>query len=139
MAKKFPKHWPDIIRVQPMNFPVMVVRPSSLAMFLEHMEHHKCGKHFQAEVHDQVERVQSGGASFYFGGENYILFLPDEWDDINVFHEALHCAIRLWDDVGADLSLPENEEVLTYTQGHIVKLLKKKFYPEGKKKCRSKK
>lgn len=139
MAKKFPKHWMDTIVVQPMDFTVLVVRPSSLAMFLEHMEHHECGKHFQADIQVQIDAVMNGGGSFFSSESSYILLLPDEWDDIVVFHEALHCAIRLWDDVGADLILPDNEEVLTYTQGHIVKLLKKKFYPEKKKKCQSKK
>lgn len=139
MAKKFPKHWMDTIVVQPMDFAVLVVRPSSLAMFIEHMEHHKCDKHFQADVHEQIASVQSGGASFYSSESTNILFLPDEWDDIVVFHEALHCAVHLWDIAGANLQLPDNDEVLTYTQGHVVNLLKKKFYPEKKKKCQSKK
>jgi hypothetical protein len=130
MGKKFkhPRDWADTITVQPMAFPVLVVTPSSLAKFLEHMEHHECGKHFQADIIHHTEKAKNGGACFYFDSGNYILLLPAEWDDESVFHEALHCAIRLWHDVGARLQLPRNEEVLTYTQGHIVQMLKKQIY-----------
>ena len=128
MARRHPKHWNDFIVVHPMGFEVMVVRPSSLAMFLEHMDYHGCGPHFKADMQVHLHKVENGGGCFYFDGENYILLLPDEWSDTVIYHEALHCAIRLWHDVGAGLLLPDNEEVLTYTQGYIVELLKQKFY-----------
>lgn len=138
MGKKgHPAKWADSIIVQPMELPVMVVRPSNLALFLEHMEHHKCSKHFQADIAFHLAKTDNGGACFYFDNKNYILLLADEWDETSVFHEALHCAIRLWHDVGAKLKVPQNEEVLTYTQGHIVALLKKHIYKV--KKCRPKK
>lgn len=130
MAGGHPRNWADRIQVEPMQIWVMVVRPSSLAKFMEHMEYHGCGPHFKASIQEHIEKVTQGGGCFYSDESNYILMLPDEWNDIVVFHESLHCAVRLWHDVGADLALPDNEEVLTYTQGYIVRLLKKKFYKE---------
>lgn len=57
-----------------------------------------------------------------------LLILPEEWDDEVVYHEALHCATRMWYDVGADLVVPKNDEVLTYTQGYIANYIKEVCY-----------
>lgn len=128
------RKWKDVIKVQPMDWQVFVVRPSSLADFRDALlswGHHPVTT---AECHHEWEQSLSyGGAVFTEWGGNYIMALPDTWDHELVYHEALHCAIRLWDDAGARLKLPGNEEVLTYTQGHIVKLLTEKFYKDQRK------
>jgi hypothetical protein len=127
------RKWKDIIKVQPMNWQVFIVRPSSLADFSQ----------FRLDLGDDpVEVVEdnaswdyclrSGGAMFCCRGPNYVMVIHDEWDHETTYHEALHCASRLWHDAGADLKLPRNDEVLTYTQGHIVRLLIEKFYKEQK-------
>lgn len=128
-------HWPDLIKVQPMDWQVFIVRPSSLAAFSE-MRLSIGDDPVQVIADNQMweDGLKSGGAMFSVVNTNYILALPDEWNDELVYHEALHCASRLWHDAGAQLKLPRNDEVLTYTQGHIVKLLKQKFYKEQVKK-----
>lgn len=133
--------WKTRILVQPMNWNVFVTTPSSLADFCQWLL--DSGADPVEVVKTQIvwrESLDSGGAMFSIWGENYILVLPDEFKDELVYHEALHCAVNLWADAGANLELPLNEEVLTYTQGHIVQLLKKHIYklPE-KKTCQSEK
>lgn len=125
------RKWKDIIRVQPMNWQVFVVRPSNLAAFADYLL--KVGMHPVTTVechHEWEQSLKGGGAMFTEWAGNYILALPDTWDSELVYHEALHCAIRLWHDAGAKLELPLNEEVLTYTQGYIVRLLVEKFYKQ---------
>lgn len=59
---------------------------------------------------------------------NILMMLPEEWDEIAVWHESLHCATRMWYDVGAELKVPRNDEVLTYTQGYIASYIKEVCY-----------
>lgn len=131
--------WKTRIVVQPMNWNVFVTTPSSLAAFCQWLLDQ--GADPVEVVKTQIvweDSLSSGGAMFSIWGENYILVLPEEFDDQLVYHEALHCAINLWKDAGAQLDIDFNEEVLTYTQGHVVQLLKKHIYkiPE-KKPCQS--
>lgn len=124
------KEWADTIMVQPLNHQVMVVRPSNFALFSKHMKYHECAASFIEEVGHRVGLAERGeGACFYHDTSgNRILVLPDDYDEICVWHEALHAATWLWHYAGAELEVPRNDEVLTYTQGHIVRLLKKEIY-----------
>lgn len=63
-----------------------------------------------------------GWSKFY-----YIMYLPEEYDDVVVYHEALHATTKLWEDAGAELDSCKNDEVLTYTQGYIVAEIKKLY------------
>lgn len=47
------------------------------------------------------------------------IYLQDEYNTITTAHECLHAAVYLWDSVGAQLSLPDNDEVLTYTMDYL--------------------
>lgn len=51
---------------------------------------------------------------------HYLLLLPAEFNHHVVFHEALHAATRIWYDCGAQLEVPHNDEVLTYTMNYLV-------------------
>ena len=128
---KHPKDWLDTVWVQPLNHCIYVVRPSSLVMFVEHMKFHKCDKHFIRDVKEMVKHVKScpGNATYYSDDVgNSIMVLPDEYDEMATYHEALHAAVRLWHRAGAKLKLPRNDEVLTYAQGDIVKSIKRQVY-----------
>lgn len=120
--------WNDLVKVQPFNWDLFIVRPSSLAAFGKHMK--ECGWDKAARkeaLSTMKEALDAGGAMFYHG---QIMVLPDEWLESHVWHEALHAAIHYWEEAGAQLGLYDNQEVLTYTQGHIVKLVKEKVYTE---------
>ncbi|AUR90170.1 hypothetical protein NVP1139A_02 [Vibrio phage 1.139.A._10N.261.48.C6] len=46
----------------------------------------------------------------------------NEWtahDFGTLAHETLHAAVAVWDCVDANLVLPDNDEVLAYTQGYL--------------------
>lgn len=125
------RKWKDIIKVEPLGWSVHVVRPSTLADFANFLLSTGAHRVLVAECHnDWEESLESGGAMFTEWNGTYIMALPDEFVHELVYHEALHCAIRLWADAGAKLALPDNEEVLTYTQGYIVRLLVAKFYKQ---------
>lgn len=59
-----------------------------------------------------------------------LVILPDEYSSEIVYHEALHCATSMWYDVGANLEVPRNDEVLTYTQGFIANYIKEVCYAD---------
>ncbi|AUR81816.1 hypothetical protein NVP1015O_02 [Vibrio phage 1.015.O._10N.222.51.E5] len=47
----------------------------------------------------------------------------DDWtpkDYGTLAHEALHASVAVWNAVEANLVLPDNDEVLAYTQGYLV-------------------
>jgi hypothetical protein len=128
---KHPKDWLDTIWVQPIDRCIYVVRPSSLAKFVEHMEYHGCNKYFIKDVKKMTKHVKAtpGNATYYSDDAgNNIMVLPDEYDEMATYHEALHAAVRLWHNIGAQLKLPRNDEVLTYTQGDIVRNIKRQIY-----------
>ena len=52
------------------------------------------------------------------------IYLPEEYDSVTTAHECLHAAVYLWDSVGAQLSLPDNDEVLAYTMDYLHKQIK---------------
>jgi hypothetical protein len=60
------------------------------------------------------------GGCIRIGGEGLILIvLPLHYDAGVIHHEAFHAASHMWYDVGADLQVPLNDEVLTYTMNYI--------------------
>lgn len=127
------KAWKFTIHVQPMGWAVYVVTQSNLADFcqwaVDHGENLEWASQWSSEMNSLLSR---GGASFYWdSGHNYLLVLPAKFRWDLTYHEALHCAIRLWHNAGARLKLPLNEEVLTYTTDHIVREVKK-LYKEMK-------
>lgn len=129
--------WQDRVSIQPFGWDLFVVRPSSLAAFSKHLKAGKLSKKMQKSFAKAAASIYGDGGAMFWQGQ--VLILQEEWDEISVWHEALHVAISFWEDAGADLHLYKNQEVLTYTQGHVVKLLKEKFYPEGEVVCQSKK
>lgn len=124
------KDWKHTVIVQPLGWGIMVVTPSSLADYLKHMKYHKCGKDFRDEVARRTARSENGSdATFYHDDRgNYIMMLPDKYMACSTYHEALHAAIDMWEQAGAQLKLFRNQEVLTYTQGHIVDMIRKTIY-----------
>lgn len=51
--------------------------------------------------------------------------MPDSL--LAVVHEALHATTYVWETVGANLHVHHNDEVLAYTQGHILDLVMSAF------------
>ena len=47
------------------------------------------------------------------------IYLPEEYNTLTTAHECLHAAVYLWDSVGAQLKLPDNDEVLAYTMDYL--------------------
>lgn len=74
-----------------------------------------------------IDGYCSGFVSPVSGTVNYIVGLPEEYDPITVAHEAIHLANQLWDEVGADLQV-KNDEVLTYTCDYIHRYIRKVCY-----------
>ena len=131
MSKKN-KHedWANTIWIEPFDWPILLVTPSNFAKFKKHMKFHKCSKEFIAECKVGMQYAINGGGCFYSdAGCNYIMFLPDTYNETTTYHECLHAAVHLWDRAGGNIKLPRNDEVLTYTQGYIVRLVKAHLYP----------
>ncbi len=61
-------------------------------------------------------------------GSFYMIALPDKWNPHITYHEALHASTRMWYDLGANLIVPENDEVLTYTMNYIAEYIEEKCY-----------
>lgn len=128
--------WNDRVSVQPFNWDLFIVTPSSLAAFEKHMKVSGFSKKKRKEIISTFDEVfRDGGAMFHSG---QVLVLAEEWNEKQVWHEALHTAIGFWQDAGAQLALEANQEVLTYTQGHIVDLVRE-FYAKRASRCQSKK
>lgn len=68
------------------------------------------------------------GALLCLGNGEYHMILPEEWDAGTVHHEALHAATAMWYDVGANLKVPQNDEVLAYTMNYIADYIKEVCY-----------
>lgn len=129
MAKKKVKKakaWKYQFVVQPFNWTLNLVTPSCLDAF----------RKFRLKAGDDVVEVEqcyktinqhlsSGGACYiHFGEGEPVVALPDEFDCAQTYHEAFHCATLLWDHAGANLNVPDNDEVLTYTADHVVREIK---------------
>jgi len=81
------------------------------------------------ELHDMkaVGDMPDGGAQHwgcYISNDKqpfmYVMVLPEDFQTETVYHEALHCAMTMWEQAGAELDMTRNQEVVTYTQTHIV-------------------
>jgi hypothetical protein len=77
---------------------------------------------------DYLESASYSQGAFFHTPAGYILFLPEEYNEETTWHEALHATTKMWGDAGAQLDVLENDEVLTYTQEHIVRLIKEALY-----------
>ncbi|MEE8598924.1 MAG: hypothetical protein V3S69_05360 [Dehalococcoidales bacterium] len=62
-----------------------------------------------------------------YGCFDYAMYLPEEYVEQFVWHEALHCTTQMWYDAGGNIHSCENDEVLTYTQGYIVGMIKELY------------
>ncbi len=71
----------------------------------------------------------AGGCMPLEGGR-ILVILPEIYSAEVVFHEALHCATSMWYDIGAELEVPQNDEVLAYTQGYIATYIKEICYAD---------
>ena len=70
-------------------------------------------------------------------GCQYLLCLPKLFDHCTVYHEVFHVCMRIWYDAGANLSFPENDEVITYMIGTIVKQIEEIYKWESNQNSQS--
>lgn len=84
-----------------------------------------CRDNKEGETAERLEHCR--GMFIACGCFEYIMYLPEEYEERVVWHEALHATTRLWYDAGAGLDSMVNDEVLTYTQGYIVGLIKELY------------
>lgn len=133
MAKKKVKKakaWKYQFIVQPFNWTLNLVTPSCLDEFrklrLKAGDDSVEVERIYCSIRDDLE---SGGAccGSFSGGGKMTVALPDEFDYTLAYHEAFHCATLLWDHAGANLAVPDNDEVLTYTADHVVREIKKVY------------
>lgn len=78
------------------------------------------------------EDTTKGGALLSLGNGEYHMILPEEWEAGTVHHEALHAATAMWYDIGAELEVPKNDEVLAYTMNYIADYIKEVCYGNPK-------
>ena len=71
-------------------------------------------------------------------GMQYLLCLPKEFNHLTVYHEVFHVCMRIWYDAGANLSFPENDEVITYMIGTVVKRIEEIYEWESKQNLQNK-
>lgn len=123
---KAPKVWKWQFTVQPFNWTLNLVTPSSLEEFRRFRE--KAGDDkIELEQCYRIlsEHLSHGGACYIqWGGVEPVVALPDEFDYARTYHESFHCATLLWEHAGANLNVPDNDEVLTYTADHVVREIK---------------
>jgi len=62
----------------------------------------------------------------------YMIAIPEKYDAHVVYHEALHATTRMWYDLGANLEIPLNDEVLTYTMNYIAEYIEEHCYVHPK-------
>ncbi len=107
----------------------LVIGSEMLKLFMERF-------HMQTDqfLLDMVHNPQALGGFLNLGGQDYVIILPDEWVHSTVYHEALHAATRMWYDIGAELKVPENDEVLTYTVGYIADFIEAIYLDKNKSK-----
>lgn len=60
-------------------------------------------------------------------GNTYLMCLPEEFNAETVYHECFHACMRIWYDAGANLEFPQNDEVITYMQGTMVKKIEELY------------
>lgn len=73
---------------------------------------------------------EDAGVCVALEGHMLLLILPEEYNVTTVHHEALHAATRMWYDVGANIKVPENDEVLAYTMNYIADYIKEVCYAD---------
>lgn len=71
---------------------------------------------------DSFEAPDTSGL-FICVGPYLLIWVEDPDDPVVVAHEALHAATYVWEKAGANLHVYNNDEVLTYTMGHIMDLI----------------
>lgn len=68
----------------------------------------------------------------------YLLCLPKLFNHCTVYHEVFHVCMRIWYDAGAHLTFPENDEVITYMIGVIVKRIEEIYEWESNQNLQNK-
>ena len=63
------------------------------------------------------------GSGAFFGVDTLLFFWVEDFDILAITHEALHIATYMWEKAGANLHVYNNDEVLAYSQGHILDLV----------------
>ncbi len=90
---------------------------------LKYMEKHirkYVGDKSGDEVRDFKKTVRGHYGVFeHEGWPYYTLYLDMEAPVSTLFHECLHVATDMWNEMGANLVVPDNDEVLAYTQQAI--------------------
>lgn len=130
MAKKkvkADKKWKYQFVVQPFDWTLNLVTPSCLEAFRRFREKAGDDKIELEQCYRVISaQLESGGACYiqWGGGVEPVVALPDNFDYAKTYHEAFHCATLLWEHAGANLNVPENDEVLTYTADHVVREIK---------------
>lgn len=78
--------------------------------------------------HLNYAEEEQAGICVALEGHMILLVLPEEYNATTIHHESLHAATRMWYDVGANLVVPENDEVLAYTMNYIADYIKEVCY-----------
>lgn len=78
-----------------------------------------------------VDMIKASEAFYYLleddGNYDYLMYLPEIYSDTVTAHETIHLAWGILERVGIKVSFA-NHEALTYLQGVIMDLIKKKIY-----------
>ena len=76
---------------------------------------------------EEIDDYLTSNAVCGFTGSSIIplyIALPKEYNPILTAHECLHAAIAIWSHAGANIALPDNDEVLTYTMDALHRMIK---------------
>lgn len=119
------------IVIEPYGWTVNVYTQSSLE------EYKKAERKLHAPEHEiiyEVGKIEQllceGGACCgpMSNGRGWAIFLPDDYKESVVWHEALHTVIHMIKDSDQPLVLPDIEEQLAYMQGYVVYQIRQKVY-----------
>lgn len=80
-------------------------------------------------THDSINNFE--GMTMELGSGYYMIALPEEYDAGTVYHECLHCANRMWYDIGARLTT-DNDEVIAYTMNYLASFIEEVCYGSKK-------
>lgn len=118
----------EFIIVQPYEVCVLVITDRDKFSELDHMLTGDVDEGFQyasglSQVYDHPEI-----------GHLFVMVVPNKYDEVTVWHEALHITHFVLEAVGVEVSKSHSSsEVQAYTQGHIVQMVKEECFTKRKK------
>lgn len=114
-----------------LNMPILPCRISVIVgatMLRDFMDY--TGMHQHTFLSGMLHDPSKLGGFLQLDDGMFAIILPEHWDHGVVYHEALHAATAMWYDVGAELKVPDNDEVLTYTMNYIVNYIEEVCYAD---------